>query len=146
MKKTILAIIIPLAVILFSTMGLLITKNTTNRLKKEYNSTYEYYLEKEIYGTELTSLINKTVNENEKNKVEKDENNYFKDNGENSIRIEVKILNSEKEYITYPMEEMYNKDITRFVQYFNLIKFKCTKIEYHKNSGTVSKLLFEEVE
>ena len=47
---------------------------------------------------------------------------------------------------TYPMGEFYNNDITRFVQNFNLIKFKCTNIEYHKNTGKVKKLIFEETE
>ena len=143
MKKTFFVIAIPLAIILFSTIGLLITKNTTNRLLKEYNNTYEYYLEKEIYGTELTSIINKVINENENNKVEKDEKNYYIDNGENSIKVEVKMLSTNK---TYPMEEFYNNDITKFVKHFNLVSFKCTKIEYHKNTGKVSKLLFEEID
>ena len=30
---------------------------------------------------------------------------------------------------TYTMEEIYNNDITKFVQNFNLIEFKCTSIE-----------------
>ena len=62
MKKTLLLICIALAIILFATFGLLITKNTTNRLIKEENSEYEYYLDKTIYGTELTTIINKTIN------------------------------------------------------------------------------------
>jgi len=47
---------------------------------------------------------------------------------------------------TYPMEEIYNNDITKFVENFNFVKFKCTSIEYHKNTGFVKKLLFEEIE
>ena len=37
MKKTLLLVSIPILVILFSTIGLLITKNTTNRLLKQEN-------------------------------------------------------------------------------------------------------------
>ena len=74
MKKTVLLIAIPIVVILFSVCGLLITKNTTNRLIKEQNSEYEYYLDKTVYGTDLTTVIGKAVNENENN-TENDENN-----------------------------------------------------------------------
>ena len=42
MKNTVLLISIPIMVIIFSICGLLITKNTTNRLIKEENSEYEY--------------------------------------------------------------------------------------------------------
>ena len=47
---------------------------------------------------------------------------------------------------TYPMEEIHSNEIVKFVQNFNLIKFKCTSIEYHKKTGKVSKLIFEELE
>lgn len=143
MKKTLLLISIPIAIILFSVIGLLITKNTTNRLIREENSAYDYYLNKTIYGTELTSIMNKAINSNEQNNIEKDNKNYYIDNNNNSIKIEIKMLTTNK---TYPMEEIYNNDMTKFVQNFNLIKFKCTSIEYHKNTGRVKKLVFEEIE
>ena len=67
MRNTVLLISIPIAVIIFSVLGLLITKNTTNRLIREENSEYEYYLNKTIYGTEVTTIINKAINQNENN-------------------------------------------------------------------------------
>lgn len=143
MKKTLLLICIPIIIIIFSVIGLLITKNTTNRLVKEANSQYQYYLNKVIYGTDLTTLINKAVNENEKNNIKKNEKKHYIENNENSIKIEIKMITTGK---TYPMEEFYNKGITKFVENFNLINFKCTGIEYHKNTGRVKKLVFEEIE
>lgn len=143
MKNSLLLICIPLAIILFSVCGLLITKNTTNRLIKKENSEYEYYLNKEIYGTEVTTIINKAINQNENNRVQKDENNYYIENDENSIKIEIKMITTGK---TYPMEEIYNNDITRFVQNFNLVKFKCTVLEYHKKTGKIRKIIFEQIE
>ena len=44
------------------------------------------------------------------------------------------------------MEEFYNNDITRFVQNFSLAKFKCSNIEYHKKTGKISRIMFEEIE
>ena len=143
MKKTLLLVSITILVILFSTIGLLITKNTTNRLLKQENSKYECYLNRTIYGTEVATIINKAINQNENNQVQKDEKKHYIENNENSIKIEIKMLTTGK---TYPMEEIYNNDMTQFVQNFNFIQFKCTKLEYHKSSGKVKKLLFEEVE
>ena len=142
MKKTVLIIAIPIVIILFSICGLFITQKTTIRNIKKYNSQYEYYINKSIYGTELVTLINKVINENEINKVEKDEKGFFIENNENSIKINIKMNTNGK---TDQMETFYNNDITKFVENFNLVKFRCNKIEYHKKSGRVSKLYFEEI-
>ena len=142
MKKTVLIIAIPIVIILFSICGLFITQKTTIRNIKKYNRQYEYYINKSIYGTELVTLINKVINENEINKVEKDEKGFFIENNENSIKINIKMNTNGK---TYQMETFYNNDITKFVENFNLVKFRCNKIEYHKKSGRVSKLYFEEI-
>ena len=142
MKKTVLIIAIPIVIILFSICGLFITQKTTIRNIKKYNSQYEYYINKSIYGTELVTLINKVVNENEINKVEKDEKGFFIEYNENSIKINIKMNTNGK---TYQMETFYNNDITKFVENFNLVKFRCNKIEYHKKSGRVRKLYFEEI-
>ena len=37
-------------------------------------------------------------------------------------------------------------DVRNFVKNFNVILFKCTNIEYHKETGKVSKLIFEQIE
>ena len=142
MKKTLLLITALILILILYVTGLLITKNNENRKVKQDNLKYEYYLDKTIYGTDLATIINKVVNENKKNKIKKDENNYYIENDENSINIEVKMKITDK---TYPMEEFYNNDITKFVENFNLINFKCTSIEYHQKTGRVKKLLFEEI-
>lgn len=124
MKKTIIIILIPILMILFSVIGILRTKNTTNREIRQANMQYEYYLNKEIYGTDVATIINKAINENEKNNIQKNERNHYIENNTNSIKIELKMTTNGK---TYQMEEMYNNDITRFVENFNIIKFKCIR-------------------
>ena len=114
---------------------------TQNKEVKKQNLEYEYYLNKTVYGTEVATLISKAVDQNEKLKIAKDENGRYIDNGENSIKIDLKMKTIDK---TYPMEEIYNSQISNFVQNFNLIEFKCTNIEYHKETGKISKLIFEE--
>ena len=105
-----------------------------NETKSE-NRQYEDYYEKEIYGTDLATLINRVVDANTKNEVEKDEKGQYIDNGKNSIRIDIHFLDDDR---IHTLEEIYNSDTGVFVQYYNQIKFKCTKIEYHKQTGKVS--------
>lgn len=128
---------------LISAIGLATDLKTTTEAVHKSNKEYEYYLDKEIYGTEVTSLMNKAINENEKNGVEKDEKGYYIDNNKDSIRIELKMITVDK---TYPMEEINNHDMNQFLKNFNLIKFKCTSIEYHKKTGKISKMIIEQIE
>lgn len=142
MKKLLIILIILFLIIVFSIYALKINKESEARSLKKYNLEYEEYLNKTIYGTDLATLINKAVNSNENNKIEKDENNYYIENEKNSLKIEIKMTITKK---TYPMEEIYNKDTAEFIKYFNTEKFECTKIEYHKKTGKVSKLIFEQI-
>ena len=122
---------------------ILINMQSEKENVKKYNKQYEEYLDKEIYGTDVASLINKAINQNEKNNIEKNEKNYYIDNGENSIKIDLKMTTIDK---TYPMEEIYNNQITKFIQNFNLVKFKSVSVDYHKNTGMISKIVFEELQ
>lgn len=142
MKKLLLTLLLLFTMIIFSIYGLLINNKTKNSTLKNYNREYQEYLNKTINGTELATLINKVININEKNGIKKNENNYYIENQEDSIKIEVKLIITEK---TYPMEEIYNKDTAEFVKHFSHEEFKCTSIEYHEKTGKVSKLLFEQI-
>lgn len=143
MKNTFLMLLAVIFIIICIACTFLININAEkNELKKE-NSEYEEYLNKEILGTDLATLISKAVDKNEKNNVQKDNEMRYINNGKDSIKIDLKMSTINK---TYPMEEIYNNEMTSFVQNFNLIKFKCTSIEYHEKTGKVAKLLFEEIE
>ncbi len=114
-------------------------KNEQKEINKE-NLEYEMYLNKEILGTELTSIINRAVDSNERNSVLKNEEGFYVENDRNSILIDVKMLDEDK---TYKMEMFYNNGITKFVELYELIHFECTKINYNK-TGRVSYMLFEQ--
>lgn len=143
MKKLLAILLILFLIIIFSLYALKINKETEKRDLIKYNVEYENYLNKEIFGADLATLINKAVNLNEQNKIEKDEQKHFIENNSDSIKIDIKILLTDK---TYPMEEFYNNDTAQFIEFFDQEKFKCVNIEYHKNTGKVSKLIFEQVE
>ena len=142
MKKNIIILLI-FAIVIF----IIISYNYYEykaRLQKVaiYNKEYEQYLESEIYGAEIATIINKAVNQNEKNGVEKDEQNYFVENNENSIKIDIHILENDT---IYNMERINKKPIEDFVKNFNTIKFKCIKKEYHESTQKIKYILFEQI-
>jgi len=143
MKQTLLLILAVIFIVICIVCSNLINIQSQNEVIKKENYTYEKYLNKEILGTELATLISKVVDQNEKNNVQKDEKGHYINNQQNSIKIDLKMTTIDK---TYPMEEIYNSKMVNFVQNFNIIKFKCTSIEYHKKTGKISKLLFEELQ
>lgn len=106
------------------------------------NEEYEQYKNKEIYGIELGTLINKTIDKNIKNKIERNKNGIFIANEENSIKIQIYMQDNEE---TYEMENFYNAGMEQFIQYYGNIKFKCSKIEYHEKTHKVKYLLFEQI-
>ena len=106
------------------------------------NSEYEQYLDKEIYGIDIASLINKSTDKNEKNSVSKDDKGYFIQNDENSIEIEIYIKDSDT---TYKMEQIYKQGVEQFVQFFLNDKFKSSKVEYHEKTKRIKYILFEQI-
>ena len=71
-----------------------------------------------------------------------DKKGKYIDNKSNSINIDVKIIDNDK---IYTMETLYNGGMENFIQYYNQIKFKCTIIEYHKDTNKVKYMLFEQI-
>ena len=143
LKQSFLIVLAVILLIICMVCIALINIRSDKREIAKENYEYEQYLNKEIFGIDLATVISKTVNSNEKNSIQKDEKGYYKENDENSIKIDLKMTTIDK---TYPMEEIYKNNITTFVKNFNYIKFKCTSIEYHKKTGRVSKVIFEELQ
>lgn len=112
---------------------------SANRINQEYNT----YYDKTILGTDVASIINKTIDQNEKNKIEKDENNVYLENETNSIKIYLKFLESDD---TFLMEAISNRGIESFIKYYSASNFKCTSIEYHEKTKYVKSLTFEQVQ
>lgn len=143
MQKTLFIII----AIFIATMAMtsVFYKNIENKnleIQKE-NMQYTSYLEQTITGTDLATLINKAIYENDKNNVELDEKNHYIENDTNSIKIDIEMPQTG---LSYPMEEFYNNDIKNFVAYFGDAYFKCTGVRYHNDTGRVSKMVFEQIE
>lgn len=143
MRNSILIILLIFFIVICLVSGFIINIQSEKKQIIQENRQYETFLDKEVLGTDLATLISKVIDQNEKNNIQKDEKGYYVENNQNSIKIDLKMTTIDK---TYPMEQIYNNEIARFVQNFNFIKFKCTNIEYHEKTGRVSKLVFEELD
>lgn len=141
MKKVIILISVIIIIVVMVSFNYINFQKEKNEVVK-YNLEFEEIYQKEIYGIHLTTIINKVINNNERNNVEKGQDKKYLDNKTNSIRVDIMMKDTNE---IYPMEILYNGGIEEFVQYYGNIQFKCTKIEHHKQTGKVSYLYFEQV-
>lgn len=141
MKKIALFFLIIVIIVVGISYMYLNYKSNYNTAKRE-NQKFESYYNQEIEGAELATIINRAVNENNINEIQKDNKGKYIDNDNNSINIEIKMLDNDE---TYNMETLYNGGIDKFVQYYSKIKFKCTDIKYHKSTNKVKYMLFEQI-
>lgn len=138
-KNVVIILIILLIIIAICTSGIKL-KTKTNKVTLQQNKKYEVYLDHDIYGTDVITLINKAISNNELNNVGKDEKGFYLNNNKDSINIELVMItgsvNQEKK--TYKMETIEKVGITEFVKNFNSATFECTKKEYHLNTGKIA--------
>ena len=141
MKKTIL--FFAMIIIIVSGISYIFMNYKANyNVSKKENIEFENYLNKEIYGTDLLTVINKAIDSNEKNEVEKNSKGTYQDNEKNSINIEIKISDNNT---IYQMEKIYKGGTGNFLNYYGNIKFKCIDIKYHKSTKKVKYMLFEQI-
>ena len=142
MKKMYIFLICFILVILVIVMAIFYKYRTESIEINNYNADYEELFEKEVYGNEVATIINKAVDNNEKNNIEKDEKGFYIGNDTNSVSVDIKLLDGQGQ--TYKMEIFYNGGIEEFVQYYGEILFKCTNIQYNSQKK-VRYLLFEQI-
>lgn len=142
MKKVFVFLTIIVIIVAIVGYRYAVYKSEYNAVQKE-NADFEKYKDQEAYGIDVASMMNKAIDKNTKNKLEKDDQGNFIQNDENSIEIEIYMTDNET---TYKMETIYNSGTEQFVQYYGNIKFKCSNIEYHKKTGRIKYILFEQQE
>ncbi len=132
-----------LFITLLSAYGIYSYRNRMIQAQKT-NKQYEEYRNIEILGTELISMVNKTIDTNIKNGIERDANHYFVDNGNNTITIYVKFIYKD-DIKTLRMEDIEKSGTEAFVKTYSTASFKCTQIQYHTKTKNVKSLVFEEI-
>jgi len=105
------------------------------------NKEYENYTKDSILGSSLMTVINKVMDNNEKNNIEKDENNFNISNNTNSVIIEIKFLESDN---VFRMETISKAGTEAFIKNYSTMSFKCLKKDYHEKTKNISYLYFEQ--
>lgn len=137
-----ISIVIIAIIIIVAVVGVkYISYENAQSLIKQENKEFEQYQDKELNGLDVATVINKATDKNTKNNISKDEKGNFIQNDENSIEVEIYMSDND---ITYKMESIFNAGTEQFVQYYSNINFKCSKIEYHKKTGRIKYILFEQ--
>ncbi len=139
MKKIIVCICSILVIILAIFFGWFVDVSKERRLTKNYNLEYETYTKDNITGVELTSLLNKAINNNEQYSIPRDDKNFYIADKEYSITILVKLVDDGK---FYKMEAFEKAGITKFNSLYGMEYFKCIDKKYHEN-GRISEISFE---
>ena len=140
MKKIAIFFIITILIIC-TISAMYITYKANYNTSRKANLSFERYLNEEVYGSELATVINRAIDKNEKNEVEKNNKGIYQNNDKNSINIEIKMLDDDT---IYKMENFYNSGIQKFISYYGNIKFKCVDIKYHTSTNQVKYMLFEQ--
>ena len=141
MKK----LVIFLVIVIFIVCGIYfayLNYQSEYKISKKANLEFEKYLNEEVYGIDLATIINRAVDNNEKNEVQKNNKAVYINNDKNSISIEIKMIDNDT---IYQMENIYNKGIQNFINYYGNIKFKCVDIKYHNSTNKVKYMLFEQI-
>lgn len=140
MRKLAIFFLIIVIIVVVLTYMIIDNQKKEERLKQN-NQIYESYLNKEVNGLDLATVINKAIDNNTKNSVNMDLKGYYIED-QNSIKIDIKFIDNDK---TYKMEEISKNQISNFTSYYGQIKFICNKIDYHKENGKVKYMLFEQI-
>ena len=126
-----------------STISYLYLNSINNqRIAQKENIKFEIYKDEEITGAEVTTLINKAINSNQQNEIEKDKKGRYIDNETNSINIDIKFIDDD---VTYNIEKIYNNGMDKFLTYYRDIKFKCVDVQYHDKTQKIKYMLFEQI-
>lgn len=141
MKKIAMFLLIIIGIV--STISYLYLNSISNqRIAQKENIKFEIYKDEEITGAEVTTLINKSINSNQQNEIEKDKKGRYIDNETNSINIDIKFIDDD---VTYNIEKIYNNGMDKFLTYYRDIKFKCVDVQYHDKTQKIKYMLFEQI-
>ena len=143
MKKIFITFLILFIILVVSIYMVLSYRNKNLEIQK-LNREYEKYYNIEILGTELISIINRTIDLNNKNDIVKDENGYFVNNEETYKEIYIEFIYKDKTKLIQ-MEDIEKSGIETFVKVYSTASFKCTDIKYHDKTKNVKSLTFTEI-
>ena len=146
MKKILIIIIVAVitAVAVFTGKYIEYSKQKTQITK--INNEFLAYQKSIVKINKIVTLMNRAIDLNNKNKIEKDENGFYKENNTNSIKVYLKVKSSDSKM---EMEKLMLDDkagVEKVEYAFSDLIFEMTDVEYHQKTGQVKSITFEEKE
>ena len=137
MKKIFWTIILILILIIVI-VAIKITDNANKVVNTvSFNSKFEEYNNKTIYGADVLTIINKAIDNNNSYNIKKDEKEFYIDDDNYCLKVELTLLSvddkGETKEVIYPMEVLKKAGLDDFISSFSLVKFECTNIDYNSN-------------
>lgn len=145
MKNKILLILIIFMAILAIVTYILYNYRINLQELQKINNEFKTYANTQMLGTELISIMNRVQDINTKNKIEKDSDGLYRDNGKNSIKLYLK-LKYKEDYTTLEVEKILDNGIENFIKTYSTASFKCIEITYHEKTGNVKSLTYIETD
>lgn len=110
----------------------------------KFNSEYEIFDEDRINGLDIATVVNKAVNNNDTYAVSRDEKGFYDIDDPNVVEIYISLMDYDENTLkSFKMESFYKAGMSSFISSFADAYFKCTKIEYHKDTGKIKSMTFE---
>lgn len=111
------------------------------KMNQEYIAQYSSYFGQKITGTELVTLMNRIVDNNEKLNIEKTEEGKYLEDTQQAIRLEILFTDNEE---TYSLESVYESGASTFMEFYGSINFICEHIEYYDITKNVKLMSFKQ--
>lgn len=149
MKKILISILIVFILII-----IVVTLNISNNVTKlntisSFNKGFENYKDKTLYGADVLTIINKAIDNNEENNIQRDQEGYFVEDDNYSIKVDLILLSTDKEEnikeTIHPMEKLEKVGLDGFISSFSITRFEFTDIKYNSN-GRISKITLKQME
>ena len=124
MKKNILYILLILLIIII----VVVINISNNRIKQNtvsnFNTEFEKYKDKTLYGADILSIINKAIDNNKQKEIKKDEKGNYIEDEEFSIKVDLILLSKDDEgnikEVKYPMETLEKAGLEEFIKSFSI--------------------------
>ena len=145
MKNRILIILLIFFIVLVISGYAVYNYRTSVIESQKINNEYPKYYNIQVLGNELITIINKTIDINEKYGTEKNEDGQYIENDTSSIKLYIEFRYKE-DYKKVTMEDISKSGIENFMKVYGAASFKCTELTYHEKSKNIKSVTFTEIQ
>jgi len=118
MKKIIFSILAAVIIILVVVTIKISDTNAGKITVRRFNNEFESFKEKQVYGADVLTIINKAVENNTEHDIQRDEEGMYKEDDTYSIKVDIILLSTDKDgkinEVKYPMESLQKARTWRF--------------------------------